>query len=54
VGGQRRLHLAELDAGAAQLDLLVEAAQVLDLAVGAQPAKVSGQKRSAVSAGRPA
>ena len=66
MGGQRRLDLAQLDAEAAELHLVVEPAQELDRAV--RPAarqvagavepraglpKGSGTKRSAVSSGRP-
>ena len=68
LGGQRRLDLAQLDAEAADLHLVVDAAQELDRAV-RQPAREvagaveprpraraengSGTKRSAVSSGRP-
>ena len=67
VGGERGLDLAQLDAEAADLDLVVEAAEVLDRrrpaasgpgrrcgrgARRAAPPKGSGTKRSAVSSGR--
>ena len=66
--GQRGLDLPQLDAEAADLDLLVDAAEVLEVAVRqaagevaacgraarpAGPEKGSGTKRSAVSSGRP-
>ncbi|MFD8820167.1 hypothetical protein ACFV23_54010, partial [Streptomyces sp. NPDC059627] len=42
VGEQRAADLAEFDAVAADLDLVVEAAEVLDLSVGQLPAAVAG------------
>ena len=63
--GERRFDLAQLDAVAADLDLEVDAAEILERAVGAPAGRVagaverapggangSGTKRSAVSSGR--
>ena len=42
VGAEHRLHLPRLDAVAPELDLVVEAAEELELAVGAEPRPVPG------------
>ncbi len=47
VGGQRGLDLAELDAMAAHLDLVVEAPEVLEVAVGSPPGEVAGAVEAA-------
>ena len=42
MAGEGGLHLAELDAEAADLDLVVDASEELEVAVGQEPCEVAG------------